>query len=62
MKNPKRLTLVRMTIPNSAAVQAYLSETPASLTLLTPNAAVQVQIETIPATDREPLTEPRIAG
>ena len=52
---PQMLALVRVAIPNAAVAEVWLSETPASLTLRTPQAAVQVQIDNFPGTDSKPL-------
>lgn len=55
MEETKNLTLIRVAISNAAIAEAWLRETPASLTLRTPNAAVQVQIENFSATDARQL-------
>lgn len=54
MESPK-FTRVRVAIPNAAVAEVRLIETPASLTLCTPKAAVQVQIEQFQDTDSKPL-------
>ena len=58
MKPTKTLTRVRVAIHNAAVAEVQLIETPASLTLCTPNAAVQVMIENFPATDSRALPKP----
>lgn len=61
MKPSKTHTRVRVAIANAAVAEARLIETPASLTLCTPNAAVQVQIEQFQGTDSRPLPKPGAA-
>ena len=38
------VTAVRVAIDNSADIQALIFETPASLTVRTPNASIQIQV------------------
>ena len=59
MKTTKITTLVQIVIPNAADVQALVTDTPASLTLCTPYATVQVQIGSISASDNRTLPGPR---
>lgn len=64
MEETKTFTsvLVCVDIPDAAFAQAWLRETPASLTLCTPKATVQVQIGKFPATDARQLPYPPLAG
>ena len=57
MENFRCANIVRMVVPNVATVQALLVHTPASLTLETPSAVVQVQVISGPLTDRWPLSD-----
>ena len=50
-------TLVRILLSESAAVQAYLTDPEASLTLHTASADVHVQIASVPTPDKRLLTD-----
>lgn len=58
MEASKTFTFVRVAIPNAAFAQVWFKETPASLTMCTPNAAVQVQVGSVEAADAKTLPNP----
>ena len=57
--NPKTVTLLSVDISSSAHIKALLLETPASLTLQTPSAAVQIRMENFRHADTWMLREIR---
>ena len=60
MKNiATQVTLVRILLRESAAVQAHLIDPEASLSLRTESGEVHAQIASVPTTDKRPLTEKR---
>ncbi len=58
MSSYHKATQINMIVPNVAAVQAVLTDTPASLTLRTPYATVEVQVGEVMVTDTKQLHNP----
>ena len=55
--NSQQVTLVQVEIPNVTQMQPLVTQLPASLTLLTPSANIQIEVKNVEIVDIRQLPE-----